>query len=343
METIYDLLFSFDNYYSTNEFIEELSTKIEFLSESRIDLFDNLHCLCYRDIKKEDYLIFLICLELYSITGFNHFTKYHSLIFNNAAYKLYDGIEGYLNSPFRHYHDNPLSNFKQLIEKLITDMHFFKLDNLDGISIDKYQRFLDEADENYQLVLTNKSERNKSEKEILENEQKERYFQFQNLDINFFEKLATECIDYLTTKQYDLDSSSAIYTLNSEETFLIMLFNNEKPVRVGISQNPLIWLNTHQHEVNSPKYNLLPTNKNLSHELLVYLALTLNIHPFQSSILKIDNKVYCTINKAKKMYPNINLKDIKKLIAKFDLWNKTLGSSIVIKKHELDEAIKKYI
>lgn len=320
---------------------ESRQMHLQFLLENKPLLFENY------EADENDYLIFLKCMEVYSNTGQNHFERYTRFVYMMHEEHLEDGIGGFLHSYIGQYIEDPLNTFKQHTLDFISDMKFFEIETVNGKTCDDYITFISEADDIYNTILEVEKATEHINKKIESDKQQERYFNFENLNYDLFEELAPICRDRLLSEQHNLHSIlNTGYDLKDEETFLILLFNGNTPFRIGVSKNPLNWLNVHQSEVVNPKFNLLPIHEYLAQELMVKLALYLNIYPNNSSMITIDNKYFCNLNTAKRIYRdlyNLSLRKLKTIISDSGIWTIKLGDSIILEKHELDKVIRRHL
>ena len=163
---------------------------IDFLIKNKTLIFYN------RMPSRQDYEIFVECMDIYNKTGENLFE-----IYNNITN---DFIEGEMTNYFEctcknigiDYLDenNFITSYKKKLIDIINGMEVLGLTSLKGVSIDKYKEFFDLADKEF-IYFRDLIRKNSREKYSIKNNKIiSSYFNFENFDNRDFDAAFKKCI-----------------------------------------------------------------------------------------------------------------------------------------------------
>lgn len=319
---------------------EERLKQIEFFNT-----LDNNNSLGLH-LKNEDIEILVDCLNVFQRTGINHFNRYISFMQSVHQSPLEKGIVNFLEE--REQFGFPsigLDSFRTEVEQRVSDMRFFGFSQVNGLSIEDYQMLLNHSEQEYNKFIQEKHREGITKEENEIKNLIENYFNFNDFNIDYFEQQFKRCLKEITNNKYtekDLLTERIPYNPNS--TYLVLFFSNNTPIRIGKTNNLLQWLSTNLKKHQDITFGLCLVEEKYATELLTRFCIHFDTIQRSGNTVLLSNKMYSNLNHSKKVYNHLyglTLRQLKKIISSNGITQREFGSTIVIKKKDLDTCIKR--
>lgn len=352
MEKTYNELLKYDE-----TSILRRKKEVEFLVDNKTIIFQNMHP------DKQDYEIFVGCMEIYKEIGINYFKEYENFMLTIGFLNICDGIKGYLEAYEKRYgckyYDirNLPYEYRKNVETVIKIMKFFGFEKFNGLNINQYKELADRADKDL-MELRIEVRKTSDELKAIEDENKvKEYFSFNNFDNKKAESEFKKCVKSIgktnNSKKvnegridYTLDKSIEDETrLNSDEAFIILFYSNGKIISAGYTEFLISYIGNKSKKLEFDSVSYCIVKKEYYKYVYVKILMYFNLK-IPNNTITISNEKFTNLNHAKRIYKilyGLNLRSIKKIIETNNLEQYMLSDSFILDKVELDLAVKKYV
>lgn len=319
---------------------EERLKQIEFFNT-----LDNNNSLGLH-LKNEDIEILVDCLNVFQGTGINHFNRYISFMQSAHWQPLEKGIVNFIEDREQFgFTSVDFNFFKTEVEQRVSDMRFFGFSHVNGLSIEDYQILLNHSEQEYNKFIQEKHREGITKEENEIKNLIENYFNFNDFNIDYFEQQFKRCLNEMTTNKYtEKDLLTERIPYNPNNTYLVLFFSNNTPIKIGKTNNLLQWLSINLKKHQDIVFGLCPVEEEYISELLTRFCIHFDTIQRNGNMVLSSNKIYSNLNHSKKVYNHLyglTLRQLKKIISSNGITQREFGSTIVIEKKELDIYIKR--